>query len=96
MSAVMVSVAVLIRTDTHAPCILKLCVTPSNGIVRWWLFPEFGADLPLENCTQTVILNNPVFPLDLCTDHPQIFSYYPEINRRSILQPSWIKVFFFT
>jgi len=23
--------------DTHAPCLLKLCVPPSNGIVRWWL-----------------------------------------------------------
>ena len=30
--------------DTHAPCLLKLCIPPSNGIVRWWLFPEFGAD----------------------------------------------------
>jgi len=28
--------------DTHAPCLLKLCIPPSNGIVRWWLFPEFG------------------------------------------------------
>jgi len=46
--------------DTHAPCLLKLCIPPSNGIVRWWLFPEFGAELPLDNCTPTIILNNPV------------------------------------
>ena len=65
MSAVMVSMEVLIRTD--APCILKLCVTPSNGIVRWWLFPEFGAELPLENCTQTVVLNNLVQYINLTT-----------------------------
>jgi len=48
---------------THAPCLLKLCVPPSNGIVRWWLFPEFGAELPLDICTLTIILNNPVFPV---------------------------------
>ena len=35
--------------------------TPSNGIVRWWLFPEFGAELPLDNYTPTIILNNPVY-----------------------------------
>ena len=52
--------------DTHAPCILKLCIPPSNGIVRWWLFPEFGAELPLDNCTPTIILNNPVFWLISC------------------------------
>jgi len=46
---------------THAPCLLKLCIPPSNGIVRWWLFHEFGAELPLDNCTPTVILNNPAF-----------------------------------
>ena len=45
--------------DTHASCLLKLCIPPSNGIVRWWLFPEFGAELPLDNCTPTIILNNP-------------------------------------
>jgi len=45
---------------THAPCLLKLCTPPSNGIVRWWLFPEFGAELPLDSCTTTIILNNPV------------------------------------
>jgi len=39
--------------DTHAPCLLKVCIPPSNGIVRWWLFPEFGAELPLDNCTPT-------------------------------------------
>ena len=47
--------------DTQAPCLLKLCIAPSNGIVRWWLFPEFGAELPLDNCTPTIILNNPVY-----------------------------------
>jgi len=47
--------------DTHVPCLLKLCIPPSSGIVRWWLFPEFGAELPLDNFTPTVILNNPVF-----------------------------------
>ena len=26
------------------------CISPSNGIVRWWFFPEFGAELPLDNC----------------------------------------------
>jgi len=56
----MVSMAVPIHTDTHAPCILKLYIPPSNGIVRRWLFPEFGAELPLDNCTPTNILNNPV------------------------------------
>jgi len=25
--------------DTHAPCLLKLCIPPSNGTVRWWLLP---------------------------------------------------------
>ena len=44
--------------NTHAPFLLKLCLPPSNGIVRWWLFPEFGAELPLDNCTPTFILNN--------------------------------------
>jgi len=24
------------------------------------LFPEFGAEFPLDNCTPTIILNNPV------------------------------------
>jgi len=47
--------------DTHAPCLLNPCISPSNGIVRWWLFPEFGADLPLDNFTPKIILNNPVF-----------------------------------
>jgi hypothetical protein len=26
--------------DTHAPCLLKLCIPPSNGIVRWFFFPR--------------------------------------------------------
>ena len=46
--------------DKHATCLLKLCIPTSNGIVRWWLFPEFCDELPLENCTPTIILNNPV------------------------------------
>jgi len=46
--------------DTHVPCLLKLCIPPSNGIVRWWLFPEFCGELPQGNCTPTIILNNPV------------------------------------
>ena len=52
------SVSYLQLRDTHAACLCILCVPPSNGIVRWWLFPEFGAELPLENCTPTNILNN--------------------------------------
>jgi len=46
--------------DTHVACLLKLCIPTSNGIVRWWLFPEFGAELPLDSCTATIISNNPV------------------------------------
>jgi len=45
--------------DPHGPCILNLCILSSNGIVRWWLFPEFFAELSLDNCTRTIILNNP-------------------------------------
>jgi len=47
--------------DTHTPCLLKLCIPPSNVIVRWWLFPEFGAELSLDNCTPTIIWNNPIY-----------------------------------
>jgi hypothetical protein len=47
--------------NKHAPCLLKLCIPPSNGIVRLWLFPEFGAELPLDNGTATIILNNLVY-----------------------------------
>ena len=46
----------------QAPCLLKLCKPPSNGIVRLWLFPEFDAELPLDICIPTIILNNPVLP----------------------------------
>jgi len=35
---------------THAPYLLKLCIPPWNGIVRWCLFSEIGAELPLDNC----------------------------------------------
>jgi len=48
----------LLVRDTHASFLLKLCITSSNGIVRWRLFPEFVAELPLDNCTPTIILNN--------------------------------------
>ena len=34
----------------HAHRLLKLCLPPSSGIVRWWFFTEFGAELPLDNC----------------------------------------------
>jgi len=70
--------------DTHAPCLLKLCIPPSNGIVRLWLFPEFGAEMPLDNCTPTIILNNPVYSpsrqacnsFAILTELPQnVFSY---------------------
>ena len=65
MPAVMVSMggsdSYLHFRDIQAPCLLKLCLTPSNGIVRWWLFPEFGTEMPLDNCTATIILNNPVY-----------------------------------
>ena len=47
--------------DTHAPWLLKLFLPPSNGIVTWWLFPDFGAELPLDNFTATIIWNNPVY-----------------------------------
>jgi hypothetical protein len=30
---------------THAPCLLKLCKPPWNGIVRWWFFPEFSCGI---------------------------------------------------
>ena len=46
---------------THAPCLLKLYIRTSNGIVRGWLFPEFVVELPLDNCTPTIILNNLVY-----------------------------------
>ena len=61
MSAVMVSMAVLIRTfsceiHTH-PVYLNCAYRLRNGIVRGWLYPEFGAELPLDNCTATIVLN---------------------------------------
>jgi len=34
--------------DTHAPCLLKLCIPPWDGIAKEWLFPEFVSELPLE------------------------------------------------
>jgi len=59
--------------DTHAPCLLKLCIPPSNGIVRWWLFHEFGAELPLDNCTPKIILNNSVFLMSHVRIIPPMF-----------------------
>jgi len=47
--------------DTQAPCLLKLCIPHPNGIFRWWLFPEFADELPLDNFTPTIILTNPVY-----------------------------------
>ena len=44
--------------DTHAPCLLKLCIPPSNGIVivsRIWCGIAAGQLYP------TISLNNPVF-----------------------------------
>ena len=35
---------------THAPCLLKLCIPPSNGIVRWCRFPNL-----VRNCCWTII-----------------------------------------
>ena len=64
MSVVTVSMAFLIRTFSsgiHTHRLLKLCVPSLNGIVRWWLFPEIGEELPLDSCTTTVVLNNPIF-----------------------------------
>jgi len=49
--------------DTQVHCLLKLCIPPSNGMVRWWLFPEFGAELALGNSTPTIILNNIIIDL---------------------------------
>ena len=64
MSAVMVSMAVLIRTfscEIHTqPVYLNCAYRLRNGIVRGWLYPEFGAELPLDNCTPTIVLNNHV------------------------------------
>jgi len=54
--------------DKRAPCLLKLCIPPSNRNVRWWLFPEFGVELLLDNCTPTIILNNPVYSFTCHTD----------------------------
>ena len=48
---------------THAPRLLKLCIPPSNGIVRWWLFPEFGAELPLDNCNSWNVSTQNAFSL---------------------------------
>jgi hypothetical protein len=64
VSVVTVSMAVLIRTFSsgiHTHRLLKLCIPSLNGIVRWWLFPEIDEELPLDSCTMTVILNNPIF-----------------------------------
>ena len=43
--------------NTHAHTLLKECTPSSNGIVRGWLFPEFGAELQLDNCTLKITLN---------------------------------------
>ena len=67
--------------DTHAPCLLKLCIRPSNGTARWWLFPEFGAKLSPDNCTPTINLNNPV----------QFYTFPPKFPSRSV---GSVRIFF--
>jgi len=47
--------------NTHEPCLLKLCIPPWDGIVRGWIFPEFGAELPLDYCTRIIILNKHIY-----------------------------------
>jgi len=49
------SVSILRSRNIHATSFLKLCIPLSTGIVRLWLFPEFGAELPLDKCNQTII-----------------------------------------
>ena len=49
------------QTHTRTLSLETVCIPPSIGIVRLWLFPEFGAELPLDNCIPTIILNNPVY-----------------------------------
>ena len=72
--------------DTHAPCLLKLCIPPSNGIVRWWLFPEFGAELPLDICTPTIILNNAVLKNFSYTSQKTLCHHYRDFR-------TWINFF---
>ena len=47
--------------NTHESCLLNFCIPLSNGIFRLWLLPEFGAELPLDNCTPTIILINQLY-----------------------------------
>jgi len=64
MSAVMVSVAVLIRTFSSGytrTLSLETVHTALGWNCQMVVVSEFGAELPLDNCTPTVILNNPVF-----------------------------------
>jgi len=62
MSAVMVSLAVLIRTFSSGKHTLSLETVHTTFEWNWQMvvFPEFGAELPLDNCTPTIILSNPV------------------------------------
>jgi len=46
-----------LQHDSGDGCLLK----PSNGIVSLWMFPEFDVELPLENCTPTIILINNLY-----------------------------------
>jgi len=32
--------------DIHAPSLLKLCIAPSNGIVRWWFVSRIWCGIP--------------------------------------------------
>jgi len=79
--------------DTHAPCLLKLCTPPSNGIVRRWLFPEFVAELPLDNCTPTNILNNPVFQSLLTSNEIDLTDKCRYNTWNSLLYHTFSKVF---
>jgi len=46
--------------DTNATCLLKLCIPPSNGIVRWWIVSRIWCGIAAV-IAPTVILNNPVY-----------------------------------
>jgi len=73
MSAVMVSMAVLIRTfnsgiHTH-PSLETAHTNFKLNFYVWLLFLEFGAELPLDNLTPTMNLNNPHFRCKIIEDN---------------------------
>jgi hypothetical protein len=66
MSAVMVSMVVLIRTFSSVytrTLSLETVHTTFEWNCQMVSFPKFGAELLLDNYTLTIILNNPVFVL---------------------------------